>query len=113
VGAHEGGGLPSFVFIAAAVLTAGAGAALIWSGVDTLSGVDEYERLRTPELLAEGQSKETRTNVLIGVTGALAIATVVLAIFTDWGGGDEDDHSVGAALAPLPGGAAAFVEGRF
>ncbi len=108
-GGAEPHGLPPFVLIAGAVLTAGAVGALVWSGVDTLSGVDAYEADPTTEALAEGQAKEIRTNVLIGVTAAFAVATGVIALFTNFGGGSED---LRAAIGPLPGGAAAFVEGR-
>jgi hypothetical protein len=106
-----GGGLSPIFSIAAGALAVGAGGVLIWSGVDTLAGVDDYENDPTTEALAVGQSKETRTNVLIGVTAALAVTTLVLAIFTDWDGSEEVETR--AALAPLAGGAGAIVEGRF
>ena len=32
-------------------------------------------------------SKQTRTNVLLAVTGGVAVATGVVAYFTDWSGG--------------------------
>ena len=87
------------------MLTAGAGATLAWSGVDTLNARDEYEETAMTDvtlarqMLDEGQSKELRTNVLIGVTSGLAALTLVFAILTDWGGGD-DGEVAGASLRP-------------
>jgi hypothetical protein len=106
------------------VLTAGAGATLIWSGVDTLDGVGPYEADPTPERLADGQSRELRTNVLIGVTGALAITTLVFAIVTDWDGdpapaGESDAPAEAApspevssvSIAPMPNASGDGVDG--
>ncbi len=107
-----GGGLNPLFFISSVVLTAGAGGLLIWSGVDALSGVDAYEADPTDARLAEGQSKELRTNILIGVTGGLGIVSAVLLFLTDWGGSD-DEEELDVALAPIAGGGAAFVGGRF
>lgn len=82
----SGGGIsPAFV-VAGAVLTAAAGGVLIWSGVDALDGVGPYEAMPTAEGLADGQMRESRTNVLIGVTAGLALTTLILAIVTDWDG---------------------------
>ena len=36
-------------------------------------------------LYKEGRSKQTRTNILLGVTGVFAVATGVLAAIVDWG----------------------------
>jgi hypothetical protein len=82
----SGGGIsPAFV-VTGAVLTAAAGGVLIWSGIDALDGVAPYEAMPTVEGLADGQMRETRTNVLIGVTAGLALTTVIFAIVTDWDG---------------------------
>lgn len=82
----SGGGIsPAFV-VAGAVLTAAAGGVLIWSGVDALDGVGPYEAMPTVEGLADGQMRETRTNILIGVTAGLALTTLIFAIVTDWDG---------------------------
>lgn len=105
----EGGGLSPAYFITALVLTAGAGATLAWSGVDTLNARDEYEETamsgdiaRAQELYDDGQGLELRTNVLIGVTGGLAALTLVFAIITDWGGSDDEDDSEGASATLRP-----------
>ncbi len=84
-----GGGLSPIPFIIVLVATAAAGGVLAWSGVDALDGVPAYEAMPTLARLQDGQSRELRTNILIGVTGALALTTVILAIVTDWDGDGE------------------------
>jgi hypothetical protein len=105
------GGLSPVFFISGAVLTAGAGAVLIWSGLDALAGVGPYEDDPTDARLTDGQARELRTNIMIGVTAGLAAITTVLLIFTDWGGADEERLDV--AAFPVEGGAAASLGGRF
>ena len=122
---------PKATFIIAAALTAGAGAVTIWSGVDTLNRVDAYEDAveacgggDCPEgrrLLADGQSRERRTNALIGTTAGLAAVTVVIGVLTDWDGSEEDEdptegegvQDVQASAGITPGGAAVVVRGSF
>jgi len=87
------GGVPLAVTITSLVLTAGLGGVLVWSGVDTLDGVEAYEANPTVEGLDDGRSREERTNWLIAGTAVLGATTVILMIFTDWGGGDGDDAS--------------------
>ncbi len=95
---------PKATFLVASALTLGAGAVMIWSGVDTLNHVDAYEEqaercrgndadacTEARSLLDDGQSRERRTNALIGVTAGLAATTLVIAILTDWSGDDADD----------------------
>ncbi|NOY92423.1 MAG: hypothetical protein GXP55_14610 [Deltaproteobacteria bacterium] len=122
-------GLPMGVFFTSLALTAGAGAALVWSGLDTNSDADTYEAsiaagdFATAERqLAKGRDEERRTNILIGITAGLGLTTALLAAFTKWGGDssegqDADEASgpsiTGASLAPLPGGGAVGVQGRF
>jgi hypothetical protein len=108
---RDGGGLPPAVFLASAGATVVAGGLLLWSGLDTLAGVDDYEAMPTQEGLDAGRAKELRTNVLIGVTAALGATTLVLLLLTDWGG--DDGPSVRAAVAPVDGGAVGVVGGRF
>lgn len=81
---------PAF-FITGLVLTAGAGGVLAWSGVDTLQnpGPDAVRKACAgkgtdcPEYKL-GLENQLRTNILIGATGGLGAATVLLAIFTRW-----------------------------
>jgi hypothetical protein len=65
-------------------VTAALGGVLIWSGVDTLDGVPAYTTNPTAAGLADGQSRETRTNWLVGATALAATVTAVLAVFTRW-----------------------------
>ncbi len=85
-------------FWSAVGLTAAAGAALTFVGIRTLSLNDDYEteveRARTGEGGAtvdsarsardDAESMQLLTNVMIGVTGAAAAASLTLFFFTDW-----------------------------
>lgn len=101
---------PAFFFIGLAV-TAGAGGVTIWSGIDTQNnpGQDAVREAcagqgeSCPEY-QDGVERQTRTNILIGATAGAAAITAVLAILTDWGGGDATAGEVGWALTPAPGG---------
>lgn len=78
-------GLSPAVFITGSVVTAGLGAALIWSALDTLDGRDAYVQNPTVAGLDDGRSRELRTNVLIGATAGVGLATIVVgAFFTRW-----------------------------
>lgn len=88
-GGGGGAGLSPIAFVVALGATAVAGGVLAWSGIDTLDGVPAYRDMPTVERLRDGQSRELRTNVLIGVTGALALTSLILAIVTDWDGEPE------------------------
>jgi len=111
----DGGGLSPIAFGIALALTAGAGGVLIWSGVDTLGGVSAYNATPTVEGLRDGQSRELRTNVLIGVTGALAVTTLIFPILTDWDGAGAAESSppVQASLTLTTEVAALQLFGRF
>lgn len=102
---NGGSGLSPIPFIVALVATAAAGGVLVWSGVDALDGVPAYEAMPTRARLEDGQSRELRTNILVGVTGALAITTVILAIVTDWDGdgsstAESDTPQVSLTVSP-------------
>lgn len=125
---QERRGTPPALFFAGLGITAALGGVTIWSGIDTVNGVDAYEEAaadpaREAEartLLDEGQSKELRTNILIGATSAVAATTIIFAIVTDWGG-DESSAATSrrrvqdfaASVAPTTGGAAVLLGGRF
>ncbi len=83
----EGGGVHPAAFFTVLGLTVVSGGLLIWSGVDMYAGVPAYQANPTMAALQDGQGRELRTDILWGVTGALAATSVILAIFTDWGGG--------------------------
>lgn len=112
------GGLPPVVTFIGAGVTGAFLIATIISGVDTNAGVDAYEtaaRSGAPnarQLLDDGESKETRTNVLIGMTAVFAIATGVIAgVLTDWSSEEEADTH--AAIIPTTNGVMGLVESRF
>jgi hypothetical protein len=103
------GGLHPAIFITTAVLAAGAGGVLAWSGVDTLNGVPAYQmaaqqgdRAQAEALLADGQGRELRTNILIGVTSGLGAAAVGTLIFTRWGA-PRAEQAPTAMLVPVFG----------
>jgi hypothetical protein len=115
-------GLSPVFFWTGVGLTAVAAGVTVWSGLDTQSAADDYKKNPTQEGLDDGQSLEMRTNVLIGVTAALAVGTGVVGIFfTDWGGSSEKQPNQSASARPrfnlaatvLPGGAMATVRGQF
>lgn len=93
--------LPPWVFGVGAGLTAVSAGLLIWSGVDTLDGVDEFNAMPTWEAFYAGEEKEVRTNVLIGVTVGLGALTILFAILTDWAGEPAPDApEVGVVVDP-------------
>ncbi len=83
---------PTVVWIGVGA-TVVAGGVTLWSGLDTVNnpGADKVKAEcakgdTSCALYEEGRSKQTRTNVLIGVTGGLALATgLVAALAVDWG----------------------------
>lgn len=88
-------GLPpavTFVAAGAAVALGGVG---VWSAIDTGGRHDDFERSGCPanirlgdcaSLAEAGRAAELRTNVLFGVSGALAVGALAMGVFfTDWG----------------------------
>lgn len=111
-------GLHPAVFITAAALTAVSGGILIWSAVDMYDGVPAYQMNPTQAALQDGQGRELRTDIMWGVTGALAATSVVLAIVTDWSGGggggsSTETETPTVSLLGLPGGGGLQLSGSF
>jgi hypothetical protein len=87
------------VFWLSAGATLAAGGVTAWSGLDTVNnpGTDRVKKeCRAGDencaLYQDGRARQARTNVLIGVTGGLAVATGLLgALAVDWGGGSPSD----------------------
>jgi hypothetical protein len=77
-------GLPPWVLLIGGGLTVVSLGVTIWSGLDTQSQKSTFTQTPTQQNLDDGRSKETRTNVLIGVTAGVAVLTGVTAIFVDW-----------------------------
>jgi len=84
-------GLSPAWFVAGLVTTVGAGVGMAISGADTKEQHDAFVASRCPEpgalasctnLASDGQSAQTRTNVLVGATAALGLTTIVLGVLT-------------------------------
>jgi hypothetical protein len=106
----KSGGLSPIVFYAGLGATAVAGGITIWSGIDTVNnpGVERVKAECAPndqncEAYKTGRAKQLRTNVLIGVTATLGVATGVLAaIGVDWGGSKESTSEAAKSLRVEP-----------
>jgi hypothetical protein len=96
------GGLHIAWFITGAVVTVGLGATSTWSGIDTQNKALDYEKAPTVQAYEDGTGLETRTNVLFGATAVAATATVIIAIFTDWSGGADDEEGAEAGWQWAP-----------
>lgn len=107
------GGLSPTVFFISAGVTAVLGGVTIWSGIHTVNNpgtqaIKDCQTIpgcNTDALYEEGRSNQSRTNILLGVTGVAAVTTGVIALFfTNWGG---DDASQGekkeARITPVIG----------
>lgn len=99
-------------FTVGAAATAGLGAATIWSGMDVLSRNRDYERTPTKALYDDGHRAELRTNILIGVTAGVALATILLAVFTDWRRWQKGPRTRAQAKVPIDVGGGGL-RGRF
>ena len=111
-------------------------AATIVSAVDMNAGVPEFNQAamdaqdcmpqgsdkcnmaadHAEDLLKEGQSRETRTNILIGATAFAAVSTGVIALFlTDWSSDEpsREEAALGLRFEPRPGGLQTSLVGRF
>jgi tetratricopeptide (TPR) repeat protein len=93
--------LPTWAIYTGLGLTAVSGGLTIWSGLDTLSLKDDWEKTHSPKKKDMGQKAELRTNLLIGTTGLFAVATAVVGVFfTDWKGKGKTREAAQTRLAP-------------
>ncbi len=110
------------VFIVGASLTAIAGGFLIWSGIDTINNpgtqaVKDGCVGQGPScpLYQQGLANQTRTNVLIGVTGGLGLLTFITVFLTQWS--SPKAHETAARVVPVfdvsPQGGQLGLLGRF
>lgn len=108
VGEKSAGWSP-VVFWLSAGATLAAGGVTAWSGIDTVNnpGTDRVKKeCRAGDencaLYQDGRSRQLRTNVLIGVTGGLAVATGLLgALAIDWvGSGSSDTARASVRIRP-------------
>ena len=81
---------PVYFWVAGSLTVASAALAL-WSGLDLLKARDDFEASEAPTRaqFEDGESKDTRTSALLGITGGLAVGTAALAYFTDFQGNGE------------------------
>jgi hypothetical protein len=113
--------LPRVVVAIGGGLTLVAGAVAIASAVDVSGQHSDFVSLgcatvvssQCTSLASSGPSAETRTNVLLGVTGGLAVATAVVAFtLVDWGG-PHDKKAVTLAPTGGPGQGGIRLSGAF
>jgi hypothetical protein len=104
-GEAKSAGLPPTAFWVGVGVTAVATGVTIWSGLDTQSnpGADKVRNAcsagdaNCQSLYDQGRSKQTRTNVFLGVTAGAFVATAVIgAFFTDWSAGEKPAKSEAA-----------------
>jgi hypothetical protein len=133
-GSTAGRPLPPLVTWIGIGVTGAVLAATIVSAVDMYNGVPNYEDLaakaqncradtaecanlgrQSQDALDKGESRELRTNILIGATAFAAVSTGVIALFlTDWSSHDAtQNETLGLRVEPRPGGLATTLEGRF
>ena len=107
----------AWVPVTLGIATVAAGAATIWSGIDTLTARDEYVAAPTRERYEEGVALERRTNILIGVTSAFGVATAVTTLLAITRGDPEEVPPSGVSVRPglryVRGGAMAMVRVRW
>lgn len=94
-------------FYAGAGLTAVLGGVTVWSALDTKRAFDDYER-DLPKLdqgqvdarVAAGHDKESRTNLLLGVTAIAAVGTAAIGVFVVDFGSRKPEPRVGLRIGP-------------
>jgi len=124
--------VPRWAFFSSLGATAVLGAVTIWSGIDANRGVEAYESAartasspginangsptpaeRAQALLEDGERRERRTNILIGVTAGMAVTTAVLGVFTNWKGESRSAKRVEPSVGLTRRGGALTVRGSF
>jgi hypothetical protein len=101
---------PAWFWVALGTTAAAAGATIA-SGLDTAAKHDAFSKVRSRDGADEGQSAETRTNVLAGVTAVLGLATAGIGLFAVRWSATEPPATATLDLAPER--ALARIQGRF
>lgn len=113
--------LPRVVVAIGGGLTVVAGAVAIASAVDVSGKHGDFVSLGCASvvsndctsLASSGKSAETRTNIMLGVTGGLAVVTAVVALtLVDWGG-PESGKAISLAPTGGPGQGGIRLSGAF
>lgn len=79
------GALSPWLFVSGALLSVGMGATAVWSALDTQDARDRYDQMPTLPAYRDGLDRELRTNLMLAGTGVLALTTLFLGLFADWG----------------------------
>ncbi len=106
--------LPIWYFGAAALITVVAGGTLIGLGVKTNALEDDYFAHPTRDTHDKGIAYRRATNTMIGVTATAALATGVLALFTNWKHPfGSSEHNLSILPTPGPSGGTITLSGSF
>jgi hypothetical protein len=109
--ARTASGLPPLYAITGGVVTLALAGITVWSGLDTNDARDAYVAAPTRDGFTAGQSKQLRTNLLLGSTIAAAAGTTAIAVFwTRWRGATSPAE---VAIKPTTGGVTLSFGGRF
>jgi hypothetical protein len=93
-------GVSPWLVVGGGVLTGLAVTATVVSGLSTLSALNAFTARPTASNLATGESMQTRTNVLLGISVGLGMATAATSIWlVDWRWGARSDVRVGAGIS--------------
>lgn len=107
---EESGGMHPAIFYSLAGVTVIAGGLSVFTGLRTVSLNDDYvayagsmgATLGVAQTMHDDAKKwQNITNALIGVTAAFGISAVVVAIFTDWSGSDEEEPAQDGTISSL------------
>jgi len=98
------------VFFSGVGLTAVATGLTIASAVDTRAARNDFNLHPTAQALSDGKAKELRTNVLLAVSGGLAVLTAVTGLWlVQWHGSASSGRvgllASGGFIAGSPSGA--------
>jgi len=104
------GVLPPSVFYIAAGATVLAGSITLWSGLDMVASPGK-DRVRidcagkddTCPTYQDALSSQRRTNILLGVTGGLAVGTAVVGLFLTRWGSPQPATRTGSSVTPVIG----------
>lgn len=112
-------GVTPWVAIALGGATFVSGGVLLWSGIDVMQAKADFDLQKSglsvdeqQALIDDGVFRTDRTNVIIGITSALAVATGLTLVFTDYRAWSRDAKPTGTVSARLGPGWAA-VAGAF
>ena len=104
---HEG--VSPYIFWGAAGVTALAGAFTVVSAIDTSNSHKDFQANPNATTADSGRSAETRTNIVLGITGAAAVTTAVIGVFFVHWSSPTKTTEIGLSVSP----SAILLGGRF